>query len=97
MIRILAISTLSLTFACATGRASTSSDSNAAAPVTGALASIEGRSGSALVGTARFTSDANGVMLHLVLTSAPPGEHGVHVHEIGDCSDPKAASAGRAL
>jgi Cu-Zn family superoxide dismutase len=23
-----------------------------------------------------------------------PGPHGVHVHEKGDCSDPKAASAG---
>jgi Cu-Zn family superoxide dismutase len=26
--------------------------------------------------------------------NATPGEHGVHIHEKGDCSDPAAASAG---
>jgi len=60
----------------------------------GALAQIEGRSGSAMVGTARFTAAEGGVTVHLVVAGAPPGEHGVHVHEKGDCSDPKAASAG---
>lgn len=57
-------------------------------------ATLEGRSGSTLTGTARFTSAEGGVRAHVELQGATPGEHGLHVHEKGDCSDPKAASAG---
>jgi Cu-Zn family superoxide dismutase len=28
------------------------------------------------------------------IAKAPPGTHGLHVHEKGDCSDPEAKSAG---
>ena len=85
--------------ACATQTASNSqpSSSNAVSGGSGgsgAAATIEGRSGSTLTGTARFTSAGGGVMAHIELQGATPGEHGLHVHEKGDCSDPKAASAG---
>jgi Cu-Zn family superoxide dismutase len=64
---------------------------------TGPLASaaIEPRSGSALIGTATFKAvEGGGVAAHVEVQNAPPGLHGVHIHEKGDCSDPKAASAG---
>jgi superoxide dismutase, Cu-Zn family len=60
-----------------------------------AKAKIEPRSGSTVTGTATFTELANGgvkVVVHI--EKAPPGTHGLHVHEKGDCSDPEAKSAG---
>ncbi len=59
-----------------------------------ASARIEGRSGSALTGSATFTEVAGGVEVRIHVSHAPPGMHAVHVHETGDCSDPAAASAG---
>lgn len=60
----------------------------------GALAQIESRSGSKLVGTARFVSQGGGVVLRLVVAGASRGDHGVHIHETGDCSASNADSAG---
>jgi superoxide dismutase, Cu-Zn family len=60
-----------------------------------AKATIEARSDSTVTGTATFTElAAGGVRVHVHIEKAPPGQHGLHVHEKGDCSDPKAASAG---
>ena len=60
-----------------------------------AKATIESRSGSTVAGTATFTELASGgVKVHVHIEHAPPGTHGLHIHEKGDCSDPKAASAG---
>ena len=55
---------------------------------------LEPRSGSSTSGTARFTPESNGLRVHVEVQGATPGEHGVHIHEKGDCSDPKATSAG---
>ena len=63
-----------------------------AAPV--ATAVLEPRSGSNTSGTARITPTASGVVVLIEVQNAAPGEHGVHVHEKGDCSDPAAMSAG---
>jgi Cu-Zn family superoxide dismutase len=60
----------------------------------GATATIEPRSGSTTSGTAKFAPAPDGVAAHVELQGATPGKHGVHVHEKGDCSDPKAVSAG---
>jgi Cu-Zn family superoxide dismutase len=60
----------------------------------GALAQIESRSGSKLVGTARFVSQGGGVVLRLVVAGASRGDHGVHIHETGDCSASNGDSAG---
>jgi Cu-Zn family superoxide dismutase len=60
-----------------------------------ARATIEARSDSTVAGTATFTElSTGGVRAHIHIEKAPPGTHGLHIHEKGDCSDPKAASAG---
>jgi len=47
-----------------------------------------------LSGTAKLVAVENGVGAHVEVQGAAPGLHGVHIHEKGDCNDPKAASAG---
>ncbi|MET0342940.1 MAG: superoxide dismutase family protein [Polyangiales bacterium] len=47
-----------------------------------------------LSGHATFSQTGAGVKLTLHVTGAPPGEHGAHIHEKGDCSDAEAKSAG---
>lgn len=62
--------------------------------VTTATATIESRSGSAVVGTASFEQVGNKVKVLVEVSGATAGQHGVHIHEKGDCSDPAAKSAG---
>ena len=64
------------------------------APASVAVATLEPRSGSKVTGTARVTPSASGVVVLVTVQDASPGEHGVHIHEKGDCSDPAANSAG---
>jgi Cu-Zn family superoxide dismutase len=60
-----------------------------------ARATIESKSGSTVAGTATFTElSTGGVRVHVHVEHAPPGTHGLHVHEKGDCSDPEAKNAG---
>jgi superoxide dismutase, Cu-Zn family len=60
-----------------------------------AQAAIESKSGSTVTGTAMFTELATGgVKVHVHIENAPPGMHGLHIHEKGDCSDPEAKNAG---
>src|SRR5207253_819900 len=60
-----------------------------------ATAVLEPRSGSTVSGTAKFSAARGGALgVHVELQGATPGAHGLHIHEKGDCSDPKAASAG---
>jgi superoxide dismutase, Cu-Zn family len=64
------------------------------APAT-ARATLEPRSGSTVTGTATFTElPEGGVRAVVHIEKAPPGTHGLHVHEKGDCSAPDATSAG---
>jgi len=75
------------------GSAAAASISGAGGPA--ATAVIEPRSGSTLTGSASFTAvDGGNLGAHVEVQNATPGQHGVHIHEKGDCSDPKAASAG---
>ncbi len=74
--------------------ASAPSKAGAAGAATTASATIEGRSGSTMTGTAEFSTLDEGVMILIQVQGAPPGEHAVHIHENGDCSAPDAASAG---
>jgi Cu-Zn family superoxide dismutase len=89
--------------ACATSSGSTPAASSsttvassAPSSASGATAAstIEPRSGSTVSGTATFAPAPDGLTAHVEVQGAAPGLHGVHVHEKGDCSDPKAASAG---
>jgi superoxide dismutase, Cu-Zn family len=60
-----------------------------------ATAVIAGTQGSKLAGTAIFTRAADGgVDLVVDVSGAPAGEHGIHLHEKGDCSAPDFSSAG---
>ncbi len=60
-----------------------------------ARATIESRSGSTVRGWAAFKDrSTGGVRIEVHIENAPPGVHGLHVHERGDCSAPDASSAG---
>ena len=61
-------------------------------PVAEAL--LVAKSGSQVSGTARFESDGTLVTLKVGVVGVPPGQHAVHIHEKGDCSDPGALTAG---
>jgi superoxide dismutase, Cu-Zn family len=47
-----------------------------------------------VVGTATLTEDASGVTITVQGSRMPPGDHGIHVHEIGRCDPPTFATAG---
>jgi|SRR5882757_1788988 superoxide dismutase, Cu-Zn family len=51
-------------------------------------------SGGAARGTITVTPAPKGVLLRIEAKGLPPGWHGMHFHEKGDCSDPKFQSAG---
>lgn len=59
-----------------------------------AEAKIQPATGTKLKGEANFTGQENGVKVTVHVENAPPGRKGIHIHERGDCSDPKAKSMG---
>jgi len=59
-----------------------------------ASATIEARSGSKVTGMATFEEMLDLVHVTVEIAGAAPGDHGVHIHEKGDCSAPDASSAG---
>lgn len=60
-----------------------------------AIAIINPTSGSSVSGTITFTENHDGsVNVEGTIKGLSPGKHGMHIHEYGDCSDPKAMSAG---
>jgi len=72
-------------------------ESRASAPAASskkATATIEARSGSRITGMATFEEMRDHVSVTVEIAGAAPGEHGVHIHEKGDCSAPDASSAG---
>ena len=62
-------------------------------PGGGARATLEPTSGSKVGGEVRFTPIPGGVRVEAQATGLTPGEHGFHVHEVGDCSAPDGTSA----
>jgi len=48
----------------------------------------------ATVGTAKFTSAANGVKVSVKVSQLTPGEHGIHIHTVGKCEAPAFTTAG---
>ncbi|HZI13198.1 MAG TPA: superoxide dismutase family protein [Myxococcus sp.] len=69
-------------------------DNDDEAPANEATANLESRSSSATTGTATFKEEGGRVKLTLSVTGATPGQHGAHIHDVGDCSAPDATSAG---
>lgn len=85
---LLAAAGFALTAGCASSKATPPADAQA-------RATIESRSGSNVKGWAAFTDrSTGGVRVEVHIENAPPGVHGLHVHEKGDCSAPDASSAG---
>jgi superoxide dismutase, Cu-Zn family len=68
------------------------STATAAAPT--ATAKLEPRSGSNVSGDVTFTQVGEMVRINGLVTGHTAGLKGWHIHEKGDCSDPKADSAG---
>lgn len=73
----------------------------APAPATGApapasaQAALASASGSSVTGQLTFNAGTDGVTISGELSGLPPNtEHGFHLHAMGDCSAPDAASAG---
>lgn len=62
---------------------------------TKAGANLEAKSGSSVSGNVQFemTGDDR-LKMTLMVQGLTPGDHGVHIHETGDCSAPDASSAG---
>jgi Cu-Zn family superoxide dismutase len=60
----------------------------------GATASVLPASGSDVRGSITFTEKGKVVVVAGEITGLAPGDHGLHIHEKGDCSAPDASSAG---
>src|SRR5262249_3918509 len=52
------------------------------------------KSGGEVSGEGQSTKVQGGVHVHAEIRGLPPGPHGFHIHEWGDCSSPDAMSAG---
>ena len=46
------------------------------------------------IGTAKFSSAANGVKVSVKVSQLTPGEHGIHIHTVGKCEGPAFTTAG---
>lgn len=64
--------------------------------VTRAVATLSPTAGNSATGTVRFAASPGGAKIQVVadVQKLPPGRHAFHVHVLGDCSAPDAASAG---
>lgn len=58
------------------------------------VARLEPTEGNEARGEVMFTRTNEGIRVTAQIQGLPPGRHGIHVHEKGDCSAPDASSAG---
>lgn len=69
--------------ACATGPSSPRAE-----------AALSPTQGNAASGTVTFQQNGDKMMVYAMVTGLPPGAHGFHIHEKGDCSAADGSSAG---
>jgi len=62
--------------------------------VTNAVAVLHPTAGNQVTGTVHFAATAQGIQITADLDGLTPGDHGFHVHALGDCSAPDGTSAG---
>src|SRR5580692_10611111 len=48
----------------------------------------------ATIGHAKFSTVSNGVKVSVTVSQLSPGEHGIHIHNVGKCEGPAFTSAG---
>jgi Cu-Zn family superoxide dismutase len=68
-------------------------DHDSGAPVS-AAAIFESTPTAMIAGTVKFIQTEDGVLVAAVLSGLPPGKHGIHLHEKGECIGPDFKSAG---
>ena len=64
------------------------------APISAGVAVLHPTEGSEARGIVRFTLVADGVQVTANIGGLAPGQHGFHVHQLGDCTAPDGTSAG---
>ena len=79
--------------ACTNGAETPPSAASAAPAQPAAVATIVGASGEAL-GSASITQMGDGMHLVVKVAGMPAGEHGIHIHSVGQCDAPAFAAAG---
>ena len=61
--------------------------------MTKAIAVLHPTEGNKVQGVVAFTKEKKTVRIQAGIEGLPPGPHGFHIHEYGDCSSPDATSA----
>ena len=61
----------------------------------GAVAKLSPKNGSSVGGTVTFVQRGDKVVIAAVVHELSPGPHSMYIHEVGNCSSPNAASAGK--
>jgi Cu-Zn family superoxide dismutase len=61
----------------------------------GAVARLVQKNGSPVGGTVTFVQRGDKVVVAAIVQNLMPGPHSMYIHEVGNCSSPNAASAGR--
>jgi len=59
-----------------------------------AVAKLQPRAGTEITGSVSFTEVEGGVQVMVHIEGAAPGAHGIHLHELGDCSSEDFKSTG---
>ena len=66
------------------------------APAAAGTAVIKGlQASSKITGTARFKDTPRGLTISIRIKNAPPGLHGIHIHEFGSCEKGGKGAGGR--
>jgi len=82
-----------LVFAALAALAACGGDDDGGGSDSGAV-NLQATTGNAATGSGSFTVSGAAVTFSTSITDAPPGQHGIHIHETGDCGDDGMAAGG---